>query len=233
MEHTEYTIKTDKISRDYTFVMLSDVHNKKENGKEALALTRFIAPDAIFVVGDLVDRHRKKCDYALSFIQGCSEIAPTYFSYGNHEIKFPVIFENDILKAGATIVLDNSFTFLDKSCEVVVGGQRPKAITTWLRDFEELSGFKILLDHHPEHYKEYLKDEHPEIDLILSAHAHGGQIRIFDRGILAPGQGFFPKYSKGLFDDRLIVGTGISNTGDPIPRLGNPTEIVVIHLMKA
>ncbi len=233
MEHTEYTIKTDKVSRDYTFVMLSDMHNRKEEAKEALSLTRFVLPDAIFIIGDLVDRHRRKCDFALPFISECSAIAPTYFAYGNHEIKFPVIFENDILRAGAKVVLDNSFTFIDDKCEIVVGGQRPKSIYTWLRDFEELDAFKILLDHHPEHYKEYLKDEHPEIDLVISAHAHGGQIRVLGRGILAPGQGLFPKYTKGLYDDRLIVGTGISNTGAPIPRLGNPTEIVVIHINRA
>ncbi len=229
MEHTEYTIKTDKIDKDYTFVLLSDMHCRKEAGREALALTRFIAPDAIFITGDLVDRHFKRYRYAEPFIKECVLVAPTYFSYGNHEIKYPRLYEDDVIAAGA-VVLDNSWTYLDE--KIVVAGQRPYTGHDWLRDFEEFEEFKILLDHHPEHYPEYLRDTHPEIDLILSGHAHGGQIRINDRGIFSPGQGLLPKYTKGLIDDKLIVTTGIANTGGFIPRFGNPTEIVVIHLEK-
>ena len=65
--------------------------------------------------------------------------------------------------------------------------------------------------------------------MVLSGHAHGGQIRIFDKGILAPGQGFFPKYTHGMYDSKMIVGRGIGNQV-PIPRINNPSEIIVITL---
>ena len=70
-----------------------------------------------------------------------------------------------------------------------------------------------------------------KIDLILSGHNHGGVIRILGKGLYARNQGLFPKYDGGIFDSRLIVSRGLSNTKH-IPRLFNPTELVYIHLSK-
>ena len=64
-------------------------------------------------------------------------------------------------------------------------------------------------------------------DLILSGHAHGGQIRLFGRGLFAPGQGIFPKYTSGIHGS-MIISRGLSNTGGMIPRLFNRREIVYI-----
>lgn len=100
--------------------------------------------------------------------------------------------------------------------------------TGWLEEFEKQEGYKILLDHHPENYEPYTKKR--KIDLILSGHNHGGQIRLFGKGLYARNQGVFPKYDGGLFDDRLVVSRGLSNT-IPIPRWFNPTEIVFISLI--
>lgn len=64
---------------------------------------------------------------------------------------------------------------------------------------------------------------------MLSGHAHGGQIRILGRGVFSPGQGLFPKYTKGIYEGRLVVSAGCSNTAS-IPRWGNPCEVVAIRL---
>ena len=89
-------------------------------------------------------------------------------------------------------------------------------------------GFKILLCHYPHYYHRYIKNT--DIDLILSGHAHGGQWRIFGRGVFAPHQGLFPKYTSGMHDDRLIISRGVVNNAKPIPRLFNPCEIILINL---
>lgn len=227
---TNYTINAQNISKDYSFAVLSDLHDKPY--REAIELVKHMRPDAIFVVGDLVDRHLKRKDRCLPFLTECVEIAPTFFSYGNHEIKFPVISEEELLSTGVT-VLDNSWTLFNN--DILIGGQRPsinEPKTEWLRDFEDADQFKILLDHHPEHYPKYLRDYHPEIDLIISGHAHGGQIRLFGHGLFSPGQGIFPKYTKGFYDERLIVGAGLSNTGYIIPRVSNPREVLEISIKK-
>ncbi|MDO4832196.1 MAG: metallophosphoesterase [Clostridia bacterium] len=229
---TKYEVFSDKVSRDYTFVMLSDLHNR--DFTEAVRITRDQSPDMIFVVGDLVDRHKKTYDKALPFLRECVSVAETFFSYGNHEVKFPAITGEQILLTGARL-LDNSYCLTGANGELAVGGQTPKSDTAWLDGFERENSdrFRILIDHHPEHYKKIFKDSHAKsLELILSGHAHGGQIRILGHSIFSPGQGLFPKYTKGFFDGVLIVGAGLANTGGIVPRWGNPTEVVRIDLKK-
>jgi predicted MPP superfamily phosphohydrolase len=97
----------------------------------------------------------------------------------------------------------------------------------WIDRYIQEEGFKILLCHHPEYYNRYLKEKN--IGLILSGHAHGGQIRIFGRGLYAPGQGVLPKHDGGVFENRLVVGRGLANTAF-FPRFFNPCEIVTVDL---
>ena len=96
--------------------------------------------------------------------------------------------------------------------------------TSWLTGFASVSGYKILLCHHPEYYS-FIPDE---INLVLSGHAHGGQVRLFNHGLYAPGQGWFPKYTSGVYDNKLVVSKGLSNTAE-VPRIFNSTEIVYIY----
>ena len=87
---------------------------------------------------------------------------------------------------------------------------------------------KVLICHHPEYYPKYLKDM--PIDIIVSGHAHGGQWRFFGRGVFAPGQGLFPKYTSGVYDGRLVVSRGLKKTIIP-PRIFNPREVVIIDVV--
>lgn len=106
----------------------------------------------------------------------------------------------------------------------------------FLEAFSNQPGCKLLLCHHPEYWP---KIEAYPIALTLSGHAHGGQIRLpftKGRGLYAPGQGFFPRFSGGLYEGgrgKLLVSRGLSNTARPLPRLGNPTELVYIRLLAA
>ena len=167
----------------------------------------------------------------------CAGIAPTFFSFGNHE---RALTDGDIknIKLTGVCILDNTFTVHNG---MVIGGLSSAQFTErnsdpaerntspqidWLNEFEEHQGFKLLLCHHPEYRDLYLNNR--MIDLILCGHCHGGQIRLFDRGLFAPGQGILPYYTKGIYGN-MIISTGLSNTAFPIPRLFNPCEIVFIE----
>ena len=101
--------------------------------------------------------------------------------------------------------------------------------TSWLPRFCEQDGFLILLTHHPEYWKSI---NHYPVNLFLSAHAHGGQWRYWSpgkrhwEGVYAPGQGIFPRFTKGICEN-MIVTAGLGNT-TWIPRFFNPTEVVYI-----
>jgi predicted MPP superfamily phosphohydrolase len=99
-----------------------------------------------------------------------------------------------------------------------------KPETEWLEEYCSAPGYHVLLSHHPEYYS-FIPDS---VDLILSGHAHGGQWRFFGHGVWSPGQGWWPRYTKGVYENRLVVSAGLSNTAW-VPRFFNPTEVVYIE----
>lgn len=164
---------------------------------------------------------------AYRFFREAGRIAPVTLSRGNHELYLTEEDRAVMADAGVTL-LDNESIPLDG---VLFGGLTSRQVTGELDDafLEEFSAsplYKVLLCHHPEYYPHL--SQYP-IDLILSGHCHGGQIRICGRGLFSPGQGVLPKYHHGVYDGRLVVSAGCGNTA-PIPRWGNETEVVIVRL---
>lgn len=63
---------------------------------------------------------------------------------------------------------------------------------------DNTSHYTILLSHRLESFSTHADNK---IDLVLSGHAHVGQIRLpFIGGLFTPNQGFFPKYSEGIHE---------------------------------
>lgn len=165
--------------------------------------------------------------YAYRFLREAGKIAPVCLSLGNHEW-FLTPEDLEVMKESGVKLLDNGDCEVElKGTALHIGGLSSVPDLAWLNGFCGKEGYKILLCHHPEYYDQYLRGR--EVDLILAGHAHGGQIRIGNRGIYAPGQGLFPKYTKGVYDEKLVVTAGVSNTAS-IPRWGNPCEVVILRL---
>ena len=178
------------------------------------------------------------------FLRECAAIAPTYYSIGNHEIAcyhkgnpwrhptplpIPEEARERIAKTGA-ILLENSCAAFTKGitvCALTSGINRAenKPDTKALSRFETLDGIRILLCHHPEYYVPYIQNT--SIDLTVCGHAHGGHWRFFGRGVYAPGQGLFPKYTAGVLDEKCVISRGMGNH-TRIPRICNTPELVMI-----
>ncbi len=240
MEITKTEIYSNKLKRDYTVAVAADLHNREYD--DVIDAIREIKPDFILIPGDLTDNLNHA--YSLSdssagfaFLHDVAKTARTYYSVGNHERKVSVKCMEAIKKSGA-VLLDNATV---REGEIVFGGlssglfesrygATPPPNLVYLYEYAKEDGFKLLLSHHPEYYPDYIRDL--DIDLTVSGHAHGGQWRIFGRGVYAPGQGLFPKYTSGLYENRLYVSRGLTNTGFPIPRFFNKTELAVLYLKK-
>ncbi|NBH98147.1 hypothetical protein D7Y41_14660 [Anaerotruncus sp. 1XD22-93] len=71
-------------------------------------------------------------------------------------------------------------------------------------------------------------------DLTLSGHLHGGfQRLLFLGGIVSPQCVPFPRYDRGIFMKNgryMAVSVGLGSHSR-IPRIGNPTELVVLDLL--
>ncbi len=164
---------------------------------------------------------------ACKILSEAAKLAPVFLCRGNHEDYFEEADLAFFSENGITL-LNNSDTAVEiNGSRLRVGALSVEPDEEWLEGFSRCAGFKLLLCHFPSFYDEYIAGK--DIDLTLSGHNHGGQIRLFRRGIISPGGGFFPKYDKGLYEDRLVVTAGCSNTAS-VPRLNNPRELVVVNI---
>ena len=116
-------------------------------------------------------------------------------------------------------------SFYEKKTRHTVFEQKLRHITNKL----DKTKLGILLSHRPEKMDIYAKYN---MDLVFSGHAHGGQVRIFNQGLLSPSQGFFPKYTSGRYDKgstTMILSRGLGRTIFTT-RLFNKPDIVVLSL---
>ena len=253
MQLTEYTIKTARMGVDLRMAVVADLHDHERSRAAVLRILEQEKPDIILVPGDLTgtltDAPDDRARPGLRLLSEMVGIAPTFYSFGNHEVGachanirraerlgFPPktvhpAYMEAIQKSGA-VLLHNTYTTFGG---MVIGGQGTGLWNkgrlpdcSWIKDFSAQEGFKLLLCHHPEYYERYLKEY--DIDLVVSGHAHGGQWRIFGRGVYAPDQYFFPKYSSGVHDGRLVISRGTSNNVPFAPRLFNPCEVVMLRV---
>lgn len=230
---------------------VSDLHNSEwgENNERLINLLKASRPDIIAITGDIVDRNRTNVEIAVNFAKESTKIAPCYYVSGNHESAIPNYdqLEKGLIDAGVT-VLNNSKVEIKRGNDKITimgicdptlviderDGYDEKSITKDLiSKIEYKEGdYTILLSHRPESFDIYVEKK---IDLTLSGHAHGGQVRLpLIGGILAPNQGFFPYYDSGLYEKNtsaMIVSRGIGNSTFPI-RVNNVPEVILIELNK-
>ena len=251
LEVNEYEIVSDRIPEAFAgfrIAQVSDLHNKDfgEGYGQLLTLLSQINPDIIVVTGDLIDSRHTDLDIALEFAWQAGKIARVYYVSGNHEARVP---EYEDLKIGlvkaGVVILENQKVQITREGESItlMGIEDPSFQEDYLfGDSEsvarqaienlqnESDGYTILLSHRPELFDLYVETK---MDLVFSGHAHGGQFRLpFIGGLVAPNQGFFPKYDAGQFTEEntaMIVSRGVGNSIIPI-RFNNRPEIVLVTL---
>ena len=251
LELNTYTVSSDALSdafNGYRIAHVSDLHNAElgDGNEKLLAMLRAAEPDMIAITGDMIDSRNTDVEVALNFAEKAMQIAPCYYVTGNHEAR---VSEYDELKAGleacGVIILENEREQIEMSGEfiTILGVDDPSFNTDYLfgdsasvvsSTLAEISTeddvFTVLLSHRPELFDTYVACG---MDLTLSGHAHGGQFRLpFVGGLVAPNQGFFPKYDSGIYTENgtnMIVSRGIGNSLLPF-RFNNRPEVILIEL---
>lgn len=241
MHITRYRFKA-PVSRSLRAAFVADTHDKPY--KKIAAAIRENKADVILFTGDMVYAHDDRIERGFDMLAEFVSIAPTFMSLGNHEGGAVMLVRNKCRELGVHLLEEEYIDFEGINIGGLTSGyiedssgreenhwrKTPEPDLHWLKEFASIDGFKLLLNHHPEYYPEYIKEL--DIDLTLSGHAHGGQCRLFRRGLFAPGQGLLPKYTSGLYDGRLIVSRGLANNAPPIPRLFNSKELIFIDFYK-
>lgn len=235
-----------KLQHEFSIVQLSDLHNV-QFGKDNCRLLEKIeqeSPDMILMTGDMLNSYEESTDIVMNLVRNASRIAPVYYSMGNHEIEYMDNFESNTLKkqleeAGA-VVLDGEYIDIEIAGQQIrIGGIYGYVLDhewedgseqRFMEDFQDTDRFKILLSHIPEGLLLWKSMEYWDVDLVFSGHVHGGQARLpFVGGLYDPEEGFFPTYTKGMFqcgNGTMILSAGLGTSGG-IPRINNLPDLVV------
>lgn len=251
MRIKKYSFTTEKLNRSLRLAVVADLHSRDPG--QVIEAVRSIAPDAVCIAGDLTEAldgtTDGKNERGFTALEALASIAPTFYAPGNHEIgashkrmhkkPYPKPGEQHITNQNLARITESGAHFLNNSHTkwqgIAIGGLgsgmleidgKPRLAD--LDSFFDLDCYKILICHHPEYFDRYLRDK--PVDLIISGHAHGGQWRLLGRGVYAPDQGLFPKYTSGVHEGRLVISRGTANTGGIIPRLFNPREVLCIAI---
>ncbi|MBQ6077646.1 MAG: metallophosphoesterase [Clostridia bacterium] len=226
------TYESKKIETPFRIVQVSDLHDRSF-GKEQVDLMyaiRQAKPDCIVITGDLFNRHNPYAYHnAFVFAKKVKSVAPTYFIEGNHEFSLKQTgerFMEQVAEEGICVLRD-AFTELPQ-CRLI--GLRQRAPAETLSAMLADDRLNVVLAHRPERFAIYAQTQ---ADVMLSGHAHGGQIRFGHRGVYAPQQGFFPKYTEGWYrigNSSMYVSRGLGNT-IAFPRVFNTPELNVIDFL--
>ncbi len=252
IQTTQIRINSERIPvsfNGFRIVHVSDLHNAEfgANQSRLIGAVKDASPDLIAITGDLIDSRHTDIEKAMDFINSAVRIAPVYYVTGNHEARTKEYakLEAQMSEAGIVILKDEgtiiewggdsirllglndpSFALEDNRL-----GDNAVIIDTKLKSIpSESNEYTILLSHRPELFDVYVTNS---IDLVLSGHAHGGQVRLpFVGGLVVPNQGFFPVYSEGVYEKdqtRMVVSRGLGNSIVPV-RVNNRPELVIVIL---
>ena len=250
--HTTYTrVAIDGLPDSfsgYRIVQVSDLHNNLYGTGQSYLISEIkrAEPDIIVVTGDLIDRNTHDVDNAMKFISKAVEIAPVFYVSGNHEAGVLSDYKELVIRmneAGVTVLMNEPVSVYSEEDVITLAGIADPAFDWSMPDDavadreikQAFSGtddsqIKILLSHRPELINIYSANG---IDLVLTGHAHGGQIRLpFIGPLYSPSQDLLPNYTSGLYVEgktKMYVSRGIGNGIAPL-RFNDGPELAVIIL---
>ncbi|MDR0751735.1 MAG: metallophosphoesterase [Christensenellaceae bacterium] len=201
---------------------------------------RNFKPDFIFLTGDIIDSKSSKNDIfnLTPFCKELTNISSVYAVSGNHELSnVHLQYFIETLKATSISYLDNDTQLIkikSKSCLIVGFADNSDFESLHWRD--TLPNYPLLiLTHRPKTFYNYLSILKNN-SLILSGHAHGGLIRIFNKGLIGPNGSLMPKYTKGIYEteianSRLIVSAGLGYGSKQRARFFNKFHIPLVEVV--
>lgn len=235
----------------FVLCQVSDVHNEArgEGNAALLRALREAAPDLICITGDFLDSRRTDLDFALELAGQLAEIAPAVYVTGNHEARLKDLsaLEAGLAARGVRVLRDGWMPLARGGEEIALLGLDDPGFAagedwTLAEGLDQTQArlsallaqagdrFSLVLSHRPELLPAYAE---AGADLVLSGHAHGGQVRLPGiGGLFAPGQGILPRLTSGVHargETRLVVSRGLGNSAFPL-RVFNPPEIVTVTL---
>lgn len=264
IQTTYLNLKNKNVANPIKIVHISDLHLHYfgKNNETLINKIKRENPDLIFITGDVcsfsdenlkiveesgMQRYNQNIEYTISTLNQIHNIAPTFFSLGNHEHVFEKFdqglnkFKQIAKNIGVSLLINEIYSTNINGTNVNILGTdntyyQDININKLVLKLEKLDGLKIILDHYPFDFALNGKFSYInfDVDYVFSGHEHGGQIRIpFIGAIISHAEGFFPTYAEGVHtqnNSTLIISRGLGNSSFPT-RIFNRPELIVVNIM--
>ncbi|EMJ5513296.1 TPA: metallophosphoesterase [Clostridioides difficile] len=238
-------IKNDTIeskSESIKVVQISDTQigsfYSTKNLKKVANKINTLNPDIIVFTGDLIDYSNKNpsVDEITTILSSMNARLGKFSVFGNHDYmyKLPRYYRQIMKNSNFNLLVnenkkiklkDDKYINILGADEILNGNPNIKYLESQIDN----KNFNLLLAHEPDLVDMLSKDT---MNLVLSGHSHGGQIRLPIKGALVtPPYG--RKYTKGFYDingNHLYVSSGLGSTKLPF-RFFNIPEIIEFNII--
>lgn len=247
---------------NFRIVQFSDVHLGNWTCREKLAEVvdriNALKPDLIVFTGDMFTFSTAEGRGFIPYFKKLHAPSGVFAIMGNHDYGDYVKWESSLAKhqnledlrtfyseLGWKLLLNKSAVIRSGSDSITIIGVENWGATRRFQRYGDIvraekgiskSGFKVLLSHDPSYWDSIISKKHPEIDLTLSGHTHGGQFGIESGAlrwsILSSSNhfwgGLYTRNKDGL-SSALYVNRGLGTVGYA-GRVGIKPEITLIIL---
>jgi len=234
----EVTIEIDRLPAKldgFRIVHLSDIHHSRFTGLDhisnAVATANHLKPDIVFLTGDYVSHDPEYIAPVAEVLSGLESEFGTHACLGNHDHWTDADLVTHLLRGeGISVLINEGFRFEGRDASFWICG-----VDDYMAGKTDVAAalkgsfpdeMKVLLAHNPVIFRQAVR---AEIDLTLSGHTHGGQIKMRD-----PERRLLPrrKLSSGLHrrnESQIYITRGIGTVVVPA-RYQCPPEISLLEL---
>jgi predicted MPP superfamily phosphohydrolase len=230
----------------FRIVQFSDIHLEQYTEdfflKRVIGHVNALNADLVLVTGDFVSRGPLSMDYCRASAARCGELLSTltcplrFGILGNHDVAVGSRLVRDHMEDNGLPLLVNQYTRIERNGQHIFlgglddfsGGKPDLALGMPARPDAPV----LIMVHEPDYAINIVDHRQGAlVDLVLSGHTHGGQVRIpgFRPLALPPLGKLFPEGNYLLESLQLYVNRGIGTVGIPF-RLNCPPEITVATL---
>jgi predicted MPP superfamily phosphohydrolase len=232
----------------FRIVQISDIHLEEFTEpwflEKIVSEINALAPDLVLLTGDFISRGPREDSIAWRAAGVCAEIlstlkAPQRFAVlGNHDVDVGADHVIQPLEAHGTPVLVDRFFPIERGSDrfwLAGSNDADQNVPNLNHSVPDDPRAPVVLMVHEPDFADYVvrHPRFPLIDLMLSGHSHGGQIRLpFLGPLILPPMG--KKYPEGLYKFghmQLYVNRGVGTVGLPF-RLNCPPELTHITLAR-
>lgn len=248
----EQKIEVNKLNAELKVAVIGDWHFRPFKGanfaERAIAKVAELKPDLILMTGDfLFFDDLPAFEKDLRALEALAKIAPTYTVLGNHD--YGIVFPDEsflytdshreitkiLQEQGIQVLSDEQKKVIIKGEEIVLAGfdeywRKTRHPAKAVEGLVKISNLKIGFSHHPDITYD---EEATNLDLVITGHTHGGQMRLPLIGAIGETESVMPKTDYGLYlpnhQPPIFNTVGIGESG-PHLRFWNRPEIALLRI---